>query len=108
MRSIMTNDKFHAELERLGVSEVRARLVTKVYLGAEAALAQAWLERCAVAFNSEQAATAVRAADAAETAAREAGLANKMAATSNKIAIAALVIAIISIVISAVGAFHRP
>lgn len=104
----MTNDEFYAGLEKLGVAEVRGRLVTKVYLGGQAALAQAWLERRAEAFNSEQAATAIRAADAAEDAAREAALANKMAAISNKIAIAALAIAIISIVVSLIGVFHKP
>jgi membrane protein required for beta-lactamase induction len=104
----MTNGEFFAELEKLGAAEVGARLVTKVFLGANAHLAQAWLERRNEDFNSEQAATAVRAADAAEAAAREAALANKMAATSNKIAIIALVMAIISIVASLIGIFHKP
>jgi hypothetical protein len=102
----MTNDVFFTELDRLGPAEVRARLVTKVYLGAQAALAQSWLERRNEAFNSEQASTALRAADAAEAAAREAAAANKMAAVSNKIAIVALVMAIISIVVSLLGIFH--
>ncbi len=45
MESAADNDAFHRQLEQLGPREVRARIVTMVYLGAEAALAMAWLER---------------------------------------------------------------
>ena len=48
--SLMTNDEFFAEL-RLGAAEVRARLATKVYLGAQAALAHSWLERAQRSFK---------------------------------------------------------
>jgi hypothetical protein len=50
----VNNDTFHQKLEALGAAEVRARLATKVYLGAEAALATAWLERRNEASSAEQ------------------------------------------------------
>jgi len=65
------------DFEILGPAQVRAHLVTKVYLGAEEALAKAWLARRDEASQARQATDATRAADAAEFAAREAALAKK-------------------------------
>jgi hypothetical protein len=59
-------DMIDEEFEKIGAAEVRARLATKVYLGADAALAAAWLERRNETSQARQAADATRAADAAE------------------------------------------
>ena len=55
MESAVDNDAFHRQLEQLGSREVRARIVTMVYLGTEATLAMAWLERRAAAGAAEAA-----------------------------------------------------
>jgi hypothetical protein len=75
MESAVDNDAFHRQLEQLGSREVRARIVTMVYLGTEATLAMAWLERRA--------------------AARAAAAANSRAATATVIAIFSLIVAIV-------------
>ena len=80
MESAVDNDAFHRQLEQLGSRGVRARIVTMVYLGTEATLAMAWLERRA----------ATRAAAAA----------NSRAATAMVIAIISLIVAIVSGVFS--------
>jgi hypothetical protein len=40
-----TQDQFEAELERLGVDEVRARITTNVYQGGQRNHALAWLDK---------------------------------------------------------------
>lgn len=83
------------EFERLGAAQVRANIVTKVYLGADEALARAWLERRNEASCAEQLEIARSAKDAAWAAARA-------AQTANSKATMAIVIAIISVVITIV------
>lgn len=87
----MTDEQFEA----IGAAEVRARLATKVYLGADAALATAWLERRSEASSSEQLAIARSAKDAAWAAARAAETANSKATIAIAIAIISLIIAIV-------------
>jgi hypothetical protein len=82
----MANPEFLANLDKIGVAQVRMNLATKVYLGAERALAIAWLERHNEASNAEQLELARRASAEARRA--------------NKIAIIAVVVAIVSIIIS--------
>jgi hypothetical protein len=89
------NDAFHGELEALGAVEVRARLATKVYVGAEAALATAWLERRCEASSSEQLDIARSAKDAAWAAARAADTANSKATIAIVIGAISLIVAIV-------------
>lgn len=91
----MDNDAFHGELEALGAAEVRARLARKVYLGAEAALATAWLERRSEASSSEQLDIARSAKDAAWAAARAADTANSKATIAIVIGAISLIVAIV-------------
>jgi hypothetical protein len=72
--------KFFAELERLGVSEVRQRIVTQAYLGPWITLAQGWVERKEASSEAEQL---------------------SLARQANRLAIVAVVIAAISMIIAA-------
>ncbi len=85
----MTNDEFYAELDRLGPSEVRARVASNVYVGGQAALARSWIERHNEASSAEQLSLA--------------RLAARRAKTANTIATVALAIAIISMIITVAG-----
>jgi hypothetical protein len=84
-----THDQFIAELERLGVGEVRERIATKVYLGGLRDIAQGWVDRKSEASSAEQLALTRRTMAEAQKA--------------NKIAIAAIVIAAISMMMAVVG-----
>ncbi len=85
----VSNEDFWAELDKLGAAQVRMNLATNVYLGAEGALAKAWLERRNEASSAEQLELARRASTDAHNA--------------NKIATIALAIAIVSTIVSIVG-----
>lgn len=76
------NKKYCVAFDRLGATEVRARVASKVYLGAERSLAAAWLERHNEAFQVEQ-------LFIARSAAADARLANTKADTRNARASAA-------------------
>lgn len=88
----MTDEEF----DSIGAAEVRARIVTKVYLGATRALAEAWLERRNEASSVEQLELARSAKDAAWAAARAADQANSKA-------MIAIIMAAISITVTIIG-----
>jgi len=82
--------KFFAELERLGLGEVKQRIATQVYLGPWMTLAQGWVERKEASSNAEPL---------------------SLARQANRLAIAAVVIAAISMIIAVFslgvsGTFH--
>jgi hypothetical protein len=81
--------EFFAKLDALGGEEVRMRLASNVYLGGDAALVRAWIERDNERSKAEQLLLARRASTDAHKA--------------NKIASIALIIAIISIIVTAAG-----
>jgi hypothetical protein len=85
--------KYYVEFDRLGAAEVRARVASKVYLGAERSLAAAWLEQHNDAFQVEQ-------LFIARSAVADARLANARAETANRIATAALIIAMVSVILT--------
>lgn len=84
-----SNEDLFAKFDALGAEQVRMNLATSVYLGAEASMARAWLERRSERSSAEQLELARRASTDAHKA--------------NKIAIAALVIAAISMILSAIA-----
>jgi hypothetical protein len=88
-----TQKEFLAELESLGVGEVKERIATNVYLGGLRNIAQGWVERNEAVSNAEQLALAHQAHSAAQS--------------SNKIAITALVIAAISMIASIAALFKH-
>jgi hypothetical protein len=88
-----TQEQFLAELESLGVSAVKERIATNVYLGGLRDIAQGWVERKETASNAEQLALSHQA--------------HKAAQSSNKIAITALVIAAISMIASIAALFKH-
>ena len=88
-----TQEQFLAELEGLGVGEVKERIATKVYLDGLRDIAQGWVERKEAASNTEQLALARQA--------------NTTAQRSNWIAIAAIVIAAISMIASLAALFKH-
>jgi hypothetical protein len=90
----MTDDEFLAELDRLGVAEVRARLARQVYLGGQATLARSWLARQGEVSSAELILLARRASDEAYSA--------------NKMAQLALAMAAISIIVAIMAMFHKP
>jgi hypothetical protein len=81
-----TQDQFLAELESLGVGEVKERIATNVYLGGLRNIAQGWVDRKEAQSNAEQLALARQA--------------NTAAQRSNWIAIAAFVVAVISLIVA--------
>jgi hypothetical protein len=81
-----TQEQFLAELERLGVGEVKERIATNVYLGGLRNIAQGWVERKEAASSMEQMALARQALTAAQWASR--------------IAIVAVIIAVISFIVA--------
>jgi Mg2+/citrate symporter len=87
----MTDEQFEA----VGAAEVRARVVTNVYLGATRLLALAWLERRSEASNAEQLDIARSAKEAAWAAAQAAETANNKAKIAIAIAIISLIVAIV-------------
>lgn len=120
-------EEFHAELDALGIDEVRLRLARGLYnerVGEKGPLAREWLQRKELAaeresearrdaLQTEQASAASRAADAAaravDAAERSAEAAERQATTAeraSRIATAALVIAIISGIASIVSLFR--
>jgi hypothetical protein len=86
-----TQEEFLAELESLGVGEVKERIVTNVYLGGLRYIAQGWVERKEAKANEEQLTLARQAHTAAQR--------------SNWIAITALIIAAISMIASLAALF---
>jgi hypothetical protein len=84
-----TNETFFAKLDTLGAEQVRMNLASNVYLGGDAALARAWIERDNERSKAEQLLLARRASMEAHKA--------------NKIAAVALIVAIISIMVAAAG-----
>jgi hypothetical protein len=89
----------YEKFEKLGVAEVKARLASKVFLGAEASLAQEWLAR-----------EETKAADEAMAINRDSNRLGRLASTearnANKIALAALAIAVVSMIISVIATLH--
>jgi hypothetical protein len=81
--------EFFAKLDAIGLEQVRMNLASNVYLGGDAALVRAWLERNKERSSSEQM--------------RLTRLATTEAHKANKIAAAALIVAIVSIIITAAG-----
>jgi hypothetical protein len=87
------------EFDELGVAEVRARLASKVYLGAQASLASEWLAR-------QETKSADEGMALNRDSNRLARLASTEARNANKIALAAFAIAVASMIISAVATLH--
>jgi hypothetical protein len=89
------NEKF----EKLGVGEVRARIESKVFLGAEASLAREWLAR-----------QDAKSADEILALTRDSNYQSRMAASearrANWIAGAALVIAVLSAIVAVAATVH--
>jgi len=81
--------EFFAKLDALGAEQVRMNLASNVYLGGDAALARAWIERDNERSKAEQLLLARRASTDAHKA--------------HKIASIALIVAIISIIVTAGG-----
>jgi hypothetical protein len=88
-----THEEFLAELEGLGVGEVKERIATNVYLGGLRDRARGWVERKEAQSNAEQLALTRQA--------------NTAAQRSNWIAIAAFVVAVISLIVSVVVALFK-
>jgi hypothetical protein len=85
----MTHEAFFAKLDAEGAERVRMNLASNVYLGGDAALARAWIERDNERSKAEQLLLARRASTDAHKA--------------NKIASIALIVAIISIIVTTAG-----
>jgi hypothetical protein len=83
------NGEFFAKLDKIGAEQVRMNLASNVYLGGDAALARAWIERDNERSKAEQLLLARRASADAHKA--------------NKIATIALIAAVISIIVTAAG-----
>jgi hypothetical protein len=87
--------EFFAKLDAEGAEKVRMNLASNVYLGGDAALVRAWIERNNERSSSEQLLLARRASADAHKA--------------NKIAIAALIVAAISMIVAFWGvAWNMP
>jgi len=85
-----THEEFEAELARLGVDEVRARITTNVYLGGLRNLAQAWADKEIQRREDAASLEHARAARSANTAAWIAAIAAIIAAICAIVSIAPL------------------
>lgn len=92
---VQMNKKF----DELGVAQVKARLASKVFLGAEASLAAEWLAH-------QEAKAADEALELARDSNQQSRIAADEARKANRIAGAALVIAVIGAVIAIATAIH--
>jgi hypothetical protein len=87
----MTDEEFFAELDRLGMAEVRRRLASNAYVDKQAALARSWVERWNEASSAELLL-----------------LARQEAYSANKMAQLALAMAAIAIIVAIMAMFHKP
>jgi hypothetical protein len=88
-----TQEEFSAELEGLGVGEVKERIARNLFPGGLRDIAQGWVDRKEAASSAEQLVLAHQA--------------HTVAQSSNKIAITALVIAAISMIASIAALFKH-
>jgi hypothetical protein len=104
------DEAFIEQLDRLGVDQVRQRVLNNTYAGRRRDTAQAWLDQKAMAQllarEAQAASIASRAADAAERAANAATEQAKQAQRANWIAAAAFALSLVAAIMSLIALVH--